>query len=47
MILLLSNINKGAILHLIEEINDELKNHLSEQKQVVFSSELQEIVNEY
>ena len=46
MILFFSNINRGAILLLIEEINDKLKNHLSVQKQVVFSSKYQEMVNE-
>jgi len=46
MILVFSNFNRSAILLLLEEINDELKNHLSEQKQVVFSSKYQEMVDE-
>jgi len=46
MILFLYNFNGGAIRLLIEEICDKLKNHLSVQKQVVFSSEYQEIVHE-
>jgi len=46
MTLSFCNINRGAIVLLIEEINDKLKNHLSIQKQVVFSSSHQEMVND-
>jgi len=46
MILVFSNINRGAILLLLEDINDELKNHLSGKEQVVFNPKYQEMVDE-
>jgi len=46
MIFKFSNFNRGAILLLLEDINDELKNHLSEKEQVVFSPKYQEMLDE-